>query len=130
MIVNGKSVDTISSSQLFYNPDLPEASALRSWFDTGAKDIAVFSFSREPSLLFITPYIRAFDEWRSKFEVAAKSMSIFGDTTQRRQKKSEPCTQLFVNAAVSTSGDTRQKKGIAEIVSEGKVRSIFGGLSC
>ncbi|KAI3964100.1 hypothetical protein MKW92_043380 [Papaver armeniacum] len=60
--VNGKSVDTISSSQLFYNPDMPEARALRSWFDTGAKDIAAFSFSREPSQLFITPYIRAFME--------------------------------------------------------------------
>ncbi|GAB2267761.1 Replication protein A 70 kDa DNA-binding subunit A [Dionaea muscipula] len=44
---SGKSVGTISSSQIFINPDIPEAQRLRAWFDQGGKDIAAQSISRE-----------------------------------------------------------------------------------
>lgn len=43
----GKSVGTISSTQLFINPDFPEAQSLRQWFDTGGKNIASQSISGE-----------------------------------------------------------------------------------
>ncbi|KAI3859373.1 hypothetical protein MKX03_010858 [Papaver bracteatum] len=46
---SGKSVGTISSSQLFINPDFPEAHTLRNWFDRGGKDTAALSISRDPS---------------------------------------------------------------------------------
>ncbi|KAF9615019.1 hypothetical protein IFM89_021590 [Coptis chinensis] len=44
---SGKSVGTISSSQLFINPDFPEAYSLRDWFDRGGKDVAFLSISRD-----------------------------------------------------------------------------------
>lgn len=44
---SGKSVGTISSTQLFINPDFPEAHKLRNWFDHGGKDTASFSISRD-----------------------------------------------------------------------------------
>ncbi|KAG2718007.1 hypothetical protein I3760_03G201300 [Carya illinoinensis] len=44
---SGKSIGTISSTQLFINPDLPEASGLRNWFDRGGKNAASVSISRE-----------------------------------------------------------------------------------
>ncbi|CAH8262052.1 unnamed protein product [Arabidopsis lyrata] len=44
---SGKSVGTISSTQLFINPDFPEAHKLRTWFDHGGKDTASFSISRD-----------------------------------------------------------------------------------
>ncbi|EOA30084.1 hypothetical protein CARUB_v10013190mg [Capsella rubella] len=44
---SGKSVGTISSTQLFINPDFPEAHKLRNWFDRGGKDTASFSISRD-----------------------------------------------------------------------------------
>ncbi|XP_060213635.1 replication protein A 70 kDa DNA-binding subunit A [Lycium barbarum] len=43
----GKSIGTISSTQLFINPDFTEAQTLRQWFDQGGKDIASQSISRE-----------------------------------------------------------------------------------
>ncbi|MCD9643629.1 hypothetical protein HAX54_031246 [Datura stramonium] len=43
----GKSIGTISSTQLFINPDLSETQTLREWFDQGGKDIASQSISRE-----------------------------------------------------------------------------------
>ncbi|KAI3874298.1 hypothetical protein MKW92_045194 [Papaver armeniacum] len=46
---SGKSVGTISSSQLFINPDFPEAHTLRNWFDRGGKDTAALSISRDLS---------------------------------------------------------------------------------
>ncbi|CAM0943763.1 unnamed protein product [Alopecurus aequalis] len=42
---NGKSVGTISSSQLLINPDLPEARTLRQWFDAGGRDASTQSIS-------------------------------------------------------------------------------------
>ncbi|OVA11806.1 OB-fold nucleic acid binding domain [Macleaya cordata] len=44
---SGKSIGTISSSQLFINPDFPEASSLRDWFDGGGKNTASLSISRD-----------------------------------------------------------------------------------
>nr|GMD88824.1 replication protein A 70 kDa DNA-binding subunit A [Ipomoea batatas] len=44
---SGKSIGTISATQLFINPDFPEASSLRQWFDQGGKDVASHSISRE-----------------------------------------------------------------------------------
>lgn len=44
---SGKSVGTISSTQLFINPDFPEAQKLRNWFDHGGKDTASSSISRD-----------------------------------------------------------------------------------
>ncbi|KZV31988.1 replication protein A 70 kDa DNA-binding subunit A-like [Dorcoceras hygrometricum] len=43
----GKSIGTISATQLFVNPDFPEARNLRVWFDHGGKDTASHSISRE-----------------------------------------------------------------------------------
>ncbi|KAI4344581.1 hypothetical protein L6164_011789 [Bauhinia variegata] len=44
---SGKSIGTISSTQLFINPDFPEARRLRDWFDQGGKDAASLSISKE-----------------------------------------------------------------------------------
>ncbi|RLN08033.1 replication protein A 70 kDa DNA-binding subunit A [Panicum miliaceum] len=44
---SGKSVGTISSSQLLINPDLAEAHSLRQWFDRGGKDASTQSISRD-----------------------------------------------------------------------------------
>ncbi|VFQ68137.1 unnamed protein product [Cuscuta campestris] len=44
---NGKSLGTISSSQLFINPDSPEALSLRQWFDQGGKNVASHCISKE-----------------------------------------------------------------------------------
>ncbi|XP_057766867.1 replication protein A 70 kDa DNA-binding subunit A [Salvia miltiorrhiza] len=47
---SGKSIGTISATQLFINPDFPEANGLRTWFDRGGKDTASHSISREATL--------------------------------------------------------------------------------
>ncbi|KAI0495982.1 hypothetical protein KFK09_022289 [Dendrobium nobile] len=44
---SGKSVGTISASQLFISPETPEALSLREWFDKGGKNISSNSISRE-----------------------------------------------------------------------------------
>ncbi|KAL6523631.1 Replication protein A 70 kDa DNA-binding subunit A [Orobanche gracilis] len=44
---SGKSISTISATQLFINPDCPEANTLRDWFDRGGKDTPSHSISRE-----------------------------------------------------------------------------------
>ncbi|PAN08541.1 hypothetical protein PAHAL_1G419000 [Panicum hallii] len=44
---SGKSVGTISSTQLLINPDLAEAHSLRQWFDCGGKDASTQSISRD-----------------------------------------------------------------------------------
>ncbi|GER56932.1 replication protein A 70 kDa DNA-binding subunit A [Striga asiatica] len=44
---SGKSVGTISSTQLFVNPDFPEADVLRNWFDRVGKNTASRSISKE-----------------------------------------------------------------------------------
>uniref|UniRef100_A0A0D9VLR4 Replication protein A subunit n=1 Tax=Leersia perrieri TaxID=77586 RepID=A0A0D9VLR4_9ORYZ len=44
---SGKSVGTISSSQLFINPDSDEARRLRQWFDGGGRDASTQSISRD-----------------------------------------------------------------------------------
>ncbi|XAR53471.1 hypothetical protein NMG60_11022037 [Bertholletia excelsa] len=44
---NGKSIGTISSTQLFIDPDSPEARNLRVWFDQGGKNTASQSISRD-----------------------------------------------------------------------------------
>ncbi|XP_077244745.1 replication protein A 70 kDa DNA-binding subunit A-like [Tasmannia lanceolata] len=46
---NGKTVGTISTSQLFINPDFPEAQRLREWFDREGKNTAAHSISRDTS---------------------------------------------------------------------------------
>lgn len=44
---SGKSIGTISATQLFINPDFPEAHRLREWFDGGGKDSASVSISKD-----------------------------------------------------------------------------------
>ncbi|MQL96812.1 hypothetical protein Taro_029488 [Colocasia esculenta] len=44
---SGKTVGTISSTQLFIDPDLPEARSLRGWFDGGGKSAASQSISKD-----------------------------------------------------------------------------------
>ncbi|KAK9101489.1 hypothetical protein Scep_024919 [Stephania cephalantha] len=44
---SGKSIGTISSTQLFINPDIPEAHDLREWFDSGGKVAESHSISRD-----------------------------------------------------------------------------------
>eukprot|EP00252_Welwitschia_mirabilis_P017167 TRINITY_DN38089_c0_g1_i1.p1 TRINITY_DN38089_c0_g1~~TRINITY_DN38089_c0_g1_i1.p1 ORF type:complete len:797 (+),score=128.77 TRINITY_DN38089_c0_g1_i1:128-2518(+) len=44
---SGKSVGTISSTQLFINPDLPDAHSLKAWFEREGKDIASQSITKE-----------------------------------------------------------------------------------
>lgn len=44
---SGKSVGTISATQLFINPDFTEACNLREWFDRGGKNAASQSISRD-----------------------------------------------------------------------------------
>lgn len=44
---SGKSVGTISATQLFINPDFPEAHSLRDWFDRVGKDAASQSISKD-----------------------------------------------------------------------------------
>ncbi|XP_010261943.1 PREDICTED: replication protein A 70 kDa DNA-binding subunit A isoform X2 [Nelumbo nucifera] len=44
---SGKSIGTISATQLFINPDCPEAYGLRDWFDRGGKNTASQSISRD-----------------------------------------------------------------------------------
>lgn len=44
---SGKSVGTISATQLFINPDFPETVRLRDWFDGGGRNTASQSISRD-----------------------------------------------------------------------------------
>ncbi|XP_021275893.1 LOW QUALITY PROTEIN: replication protein A 70 kDa DNA-binding subunit A [Herrania umbratica] len=46
---NGKAVGTISTSQLFINPDFPEAHRLKEWFVTEGRNTLSVSISREAS---------------------------------------------------------------------------------
>lgn len=48
---NGKSVGTISNSQLFIEPDFPEAQKLKAWFDREGKNSPAVSLSREASMV-------------------------------------------------------------------------------
>ncbi|KAF5726090.1 replication protein A 70 kDa DNA-binding subunit A [Tripterygium wilfordii] len=44
---SGKSTGTISSTQLFINPDFPEAGGLRQWFDQGGRNVTSSSISKD-----------------------------------------------------------------------------------
>lgn len=44
---SGKSIGTIHSTQLYINPDLPEAHKVRDWFDRVGKDAVSVSISKE-----------------------------------------------------------------------------------
>jgi replication factor A1 len=44
---SGKSIGSISTTQLFINPDFPEAQSLRIWFDQVGKDSASLSISKD-----------------------------------------------------------------------------------
>ncbi|MQM01942.1 hypothetical protein Taro_034700 [Colocasia esculenta] len=48
---SGKSVGTISSSQLLVDPDLPEAQRLREWYDREGKNCATVSISRDSTVM-------------------------------------------------------------------------------
>ncbi|KAL6533661.1 hypothetical protein OROHE_013494 [Orobanche hederae] len=48
---NGKSVGTISTSQLLIDPDFPEAQELRTWFDNEGKSTPAISLSRESNMV-------------------------------------------------------------------------------
>ncbi|XP_020091056.1 replication protein A 70 kDa DNA-binding subunit A isoform X1 [Ananas comosus] len=55
---SGKSVGTISSTQLFMNPNLPEADRLKVWFDGGGKNAASQSISKDVMPAFSQNLIR------------------------------------------------------------------------
>ncbi|KAL5698287.1 Replication protein A 70 kDa DNA-binding subunit A [Ranunculus cassubicifolius] len=44
---SGKTLGTISSSQLFIEPEFPEARDLRNWFESGGKDTSSLSISKD-----------------------------------------------------------------------------------
>ncbi|KAL9314632.1 hypothetical protein ACSQ67_020084 [Phaseolus vulgaris] len=44
---SGKSIGSISTTQLFINPEFPEANSLREWFDLVGKDSASLSISKD-----------------------------------------------------------------------------------
>ncbi|KAJ9135481.1 hypothetical protein P3X46_032661 [Hevea brasiliensis] len=46
---NGKAVGTISTSQLFIDPDFPEARRLKEWFEKEGRNVPSLSISREMS---------------------------------------------------------------------------------
>ncbi|TKY70125.1 Replication protein A 70 kDa DNA-binding subunit C [Spatholobus suberectus] len=46
---NGKSVGTIATSQLFVEPDFPEACTLKRWYENEGKNVPTLSISRETS---------------------------------------------------------------------------------
>ncbi|RZB93176.1 Replication protein A 70 kDa DNA-binding subunit C isoform B [Glycine soja] len=48
---NGKSVGTIATSQLYVEPDFPEACTLKRWFENEGKSVPTLSISREISNL-------------------------------------------------------------------------------
>ncbi|KAL6556466.1 hypothetical protein OROGR_005754 [Orobanche gracilis] len=48
---NGKSVGTLSTSQLLIDPDFPEAQKLRTWFDNEGKSTPAISLSRESNMV-------------------------------------------------------------------------------
>lgn len=48
---NGKALGTISTSQLFINPDFPEAHRLNEWFNREGKNTASVSISRDTSTM-------------------------------------------------------------------------------
>ncbi|VFQ62512.1 unnamed protein product [Cuscuta campestris] len=47
---NGKALGTISSSQLFIEPDFPEAHRIREWFERDGKSAPTISISRESTV--------------------------------------------------------------------------------
>lgn len=51
---NGKNVGTLSSSQLFIEPDFPEAQRLKEWFDREGRNMHSSSISRETTSLVRT----------------------------------------------------------------------------
>ncbi|KAG8375200.1 hypothetical protein BUALT_Bualt10G0075700 [Buddleja alternifolia] len=48
---NGKSVGTLSTSQLFIEPDFPEAQKLKTWFENEGKSTPAISISRESNMV-------------------------------------------------------------------------------
>ncbi|KAL3613777.1 hypothetical protein CASFOL_041851 [Castilleja foliolosa] len=48
---NGKSIGSISTSQLFIDPDFPEAQSLRLWFENEGKSTTSISISRESNMV-------------------------------------------------------------------------------
>ncbi|GFP81509.1 replication protein a 70 kDa DNA-binding subunit c [Phtheirospermum japonicum] len=48
---NGKSIGSISTSQLFIDPDFPEAHNLRAWFENDGKNTPAISISREMNMV-------------------------------------------------------------------------------
>ncbi|XP_008784586.2 replication protein A 70 kDa DNA-binding subunit A-like [Phoenix dactylifera] len=48
---SGKSVGTISTSQLFINPDFPEVHRLKEWYSNEGKNVASLSISRDTSTM-------------------------------------------------------------------------------
>ncbi|XP_061366097.1 replication protein A 70 kDa DNA-binding subunit A-like [Gastrolobium bilobum] len=46
---NGKSIGTIATSQLFVEPDFPEAYTLKQWFEREGRNVPAVSISRETS---------------------------------------------------------------------------------
>lgn len=51
---SGKSVGTVSSTQLFINPDLPETRNFREWFNNGGKEIVTTSISSDNNTSLLT----------------------------------------------------------------------------
>ncbi|CAD5166633.1 replication protein A 70 kDa DNA-binding subunit A-like [Musa acuminata AAA Group] len=55
---SGKSIGTISSSQLFINPDFPEAHRLKDWYNREGKNMSALSISRDTTTMSRTDVVR------------------------------------------------------------------------
>lgn len=70
---SGKSVGTISSTQLFMNPDIPEAHCLRDWFDKGGSNVASRSISKE-----FTPKLNKMENRKTIFQIKDEGLGKSG----------------------------------------------------
>uniref|UniRef100_A0A2P2QMJ4 Replication protein A subunit n=1 Tax=Rhizophora mucronata TaxID=61149 RepID=A0A2P2QMJ4_RHIMU len=59
---NGKAVGTISTSQLFIEPDFPEAQRLKEWFDREGRSTPSVSISREMSSVSRTDVLKTISQ--------------------------------------------------------------------
>ncbi|KAJ8458785.1 hypothetical protein OPV22_031711 [Ensete ventricosum] len=55
---SGKSIGTVSSSQLFINPDFPEAHRLKDWYSREGKNMSALSISRDTATMSRNDVVR------------------------------------------------------------------------
>ncbi|CAL9134919.1 unnamed protein product [Musa textilis] len=82
---SGKSIGTIGSSQLFINPDFPEAHRLKDWYNREGKNMSALSISRDTTTM-------------SRNDVVRKTLSQIKDEGLGRSEKPDWIT---VKAAIT-----------------------------